>query len=329
MNSIRFATAVALNNQGTRLCYESNAAAVASSLPFFQQALALLQNLTDGDVPSNEAIDANASLSNSSQEHAEKNIINGSSSRSDYVNDCPHTDTLVPQHAEFVAGTAVALDSEHSGLSNLHHYDRNNGDFFVFQRPFRLSPSTVPSAATHNELVSVLFESTTVVLFNMALVWHAVGIHQASLGNTLASSAFWAKAGEVYDVLLRFVLDNSHLQPMSCNGESHREWNTIPTIVVNNRAALYYEQGEYRQYLECLCCNEVLLQPFLRQAVLAGNDESSDNQLLQAAIRNHNRNRTTTPRHLFYLYPAETLELFANVLLHSQLPVPASTAASA
>jgi hypothetical protein len=199
------ATVIALSNHGARQFRQGS---LTSSASIFQRATTLLRSLDPEDVK-------------------------------DEMTVLPVKDLALEP---IDRATHFVWHSSHEGhdmVTPLHNSTEGHqeSDFFLYSRPLEL-PTYSPDNDDWN---AVLMTCSAVLLFNLALTWHLIGI--ASLG---CASIPLAKASRLYDLLLNFLDETI---PVVVHPEP---FLALECLVLNNLASLLRAHGDWDQYQGCL-----------------------------------------------------------------------------
>jgi tetratricopeptide (TPR) repeat protein len=127
----------------------------------------------------------------------------------------------------------ISLRQPTGSVINVHR-----GHFYVYDCALLL-PATC-DAIDQGDLEARIRSMSTVILFNMALSFH----HQ---GMSAGQREQWIKASQVYELVLQVLEDEEDEF-----GYMDLSLWAVKCLVLNNRAHLLYEQGEYQECTNCL-----------------------------------------------------------------------------
>jgi tetratricopeptide (TPR) repeat protein len=151
---------------------------------------------------------------------------------------------------EILRAASAELDPQESGRERLPSQEISlrqpiggvinvqSGHFYVYDCALRLPPTcdTIDQANPEARIRSM----SIVILLNMALSFH----HQAM---SAGPQEPWIKASQVYGLVLQVLEDEEDEF-----GFMNLSLWAIKCLVLNNRAHLLYEEGEYQQCTSCL-----------------------------------------------------------------------------
>jgi hypothetical protein len=210
------ATVIALNNHGA--C-QFRQGSFVDSASIFQRATTLLRSLDPEDIKDERTMfHVKDSLE---PNHRHTPFVWHSSNEGH--------DMVTPLHNS-------SSSSSSSGSSCNTTEDHNQeSDFFVYRHPLEL-----PTFSHNDDWNAVVMTCSAVLLFNLALTWHMIGI--ASPGH---ASIALAKASRVYDLLLHFLDETTATMDALVHPEP---FVALECLVLNNLASLCRAHGEWDQY---------------------------------------------------------------------------------